>query len=288
VGIFYLIDESCLLQQSTDDILLGKVRSESSTHDRFVKSTAKGAFTIMHYAAQVEYTVAGFIAKNQDSFHPDLLNMLQGSENSFTAKIFDADLLGTTGGTGGGIAGGALAGPDTPAAADSPTPVTTNGAGHGHSPSKSIRSSTHIRTASQDLKPSATTTAPVAPVPSASDKVAMLRRQPTLASSAPTTPSTTRNPIASNESHADWTHKYLLYCFRGRTRERSPDRHEAERQHRRRLDGLTTDGVPCGKQPHDDHQCRQRRGPPQEGRHPYCGHAVQGLAREPDGDAGEL
>ena len=78
------MDESCLLQTSTEAILLDKIASSWKAHERLVKSTniKTNSFAVKHYAAEVVYQIAGFITKNQDSFHQDLTNCLKGSNNS--------------------------------------------------------------------------------------------------------------------------------------------------------------------------------------------------------------
>ena len=45
-------------------------------------------FIIKHYAGSVTYTVEGFIEKNTDNLHEDLLDLLKGSEQPVLSKVF--------------------------------------------------------------------------------------------------------------------------------------------------------------------------------------------------------
>jgi myosin V len=45
-------------------------------------------FIIKHFAGEVVYSVAGFIEKNNDSLHENLLDLLRDSENPFLRNLF--------------------------------------------------------------------------------------------------------------------------------------------------------------------------------------------------------
>lgn len=89
-GIFYLVDECCLLQNMTDALLLGKIRSEWGSHKCIQKPSQQNAqthFIIKHYAAAVEYSVTGFIAKNTDTFNTDMLACLRTSQQPLIKMV---------------------------------------------------------------------------------------------------------------------------------------------------------------------------------------------------------
>lgn len=80
-----------MLQNMTDTILLGKIRSEWGNHACFQKPTnqqmAQTHFVVKHFAAPVEYEIAGFISKNSDTFHGDMLNCLRASSSAFIRTV---------------------------------------------------------------------------------------------------------------------------------------------------------------------------------------------------------
>ena len=61
---------------------------------------AAEAFVVRHFAGDVCYLGEGWIEKNNDAVHPDLLSALGGSSNMLLALMFSSS--GATGGGGGG------------------------------------------------------------------------------------------------------------------------------------------------------------------------------------------
>jgi myosin heavy subunit len=48
---------------------------------------SNNAFTVVHYAHDVQYESEGFMDKNKDTVPDELLNLLQGSNSQFLAEI---------------------------------------------------------------------------------------------------------------------------------------------------------------------------------------------------------
>lgn len=55
-------------------------------------------FIIRHFAGDVAYGIAGFIEKNNDSLHEDLLDLLRTSENPFLKNLFSSEKTPNTAG----------------------------------------------------------------------------------------------------------------------------------------------------------------------------------------------
>ena len=89
-GIFYQLDEECKLPKGSDETFVAKL------HELHVKNTnyamkqrfAKIAFSVIHYAGEVSYTVAGFLEKNRDTVSDDVNNLFSTSKNSLLKKLF--------------------------------------------------------------------------------------------------------------------------------------------------------------------------------------------------------
>ena len=50
----------------------------------------QSSFTITHYAGKVTYDTEHFLPKNTDPLHPELLELMQGSESANLAELFGA------------------------------------------------------------------------------------------------------------------------------------------------------------------------------------------------------
>ena len=89
IGILALLDEECVMPKATDksfvDKLNGIWKGKSSKYEmpRF-----NGGFIIHHYAANVEYTVTGWLEKNKDPYNEGLANLLATSTVHIVAAMF--------------------------------------------------------------------------------------------------------------------------------------------------------------------------------------------------------
>lgn len=69
-------------QQATDQTYLDKINSHHDENDLYVKpKTERLEFSVQHYAAQVTYSVRGFIQKNKDMLRSDIVDLLCSSKN---------------------------------------------------------------------------------------------------------------------------------------------------------------------------------------------------------------
>ncbi|KCV69582.1 hypothetical protein H696_04004 [Fonticula alba] len=122
-GILSLLDEECLMPKSTDASLAIKLHTTHTNNEYISKPkigqgrkriTDREGFVIRHFAGEVTYEVAGFLAKNNDTLHDDLLGLLtRATENPFISGMFATQVADdptsaqlTTGGRFKSLAGG--------------------------------------------------------------------------------------------------------------------------------------------------------------------------------------
>eukprot|EP00051_Salpingoeca_urceolata_P021427 m.336285 g.336285 ORF g.336285 m.336285 type:complete len:1061 (+) comp19795_c1_seq2:302-3484(+) len=89
-GIMCLLDDVCATLHAqgdgADNKLLQKLSEAVGSHAHF--SSFSGGFTITHYAGQVSYDVDGFCERNRDVLFPDLITLMQSSEDPFLVSLF--------------------------------------------------------------------------------------------------------------------------------------------------------------------------------------------------------
>ncbi|EFJ25955.1 hypothetical protein SELMODRAFT_98074 [Selaginella moellendorffii] len=93
VGLITLLDEECSFPKATEASLALKL-SEHLKGNSCFKAERSPGFTINHYAGEVTYGTSGFLEKNRDLLHVDLLELLGSCEHDL-AKEFAAKLGGT-------------------------------------------------------------------------------------------------------------------------------------------------------------------------------------------------
>lgn len=79
------------MPKASDDTFLNKLVQNFSRHPSFSIPSGKGRerqFCVKHYAGPVNYSVPGFLAKNQDTLHPHLTTLLQKSSNEWIRDLF--------------------------------------------------------------------------------------------------------------------------------------------------------------------------------------------------------
>ncbi|KAG1058152.1 hypothetical protein G6F43_000039 [Rhizopus delemar] len=90
MGILSLLDEESRLPSGTDQGFCNKLYQTFKTdyQDYFKKPRfSNNAFTVAHYAHDVQYEAEGFLDKNKDTVPDELLNLLQNSQFTFLADI---------------------------------------------------------------------------------------------------------------------------------------------------------------------------------------------------------
>ncbi|KAI8639664.1 P-loop containing nucleoside triphosphate hydrolase protein [Parasitella parasitica] len=90
MGILSLLDEESRLPSGSDQGFCNKLYQNFNTtyQDYFKKPRfSNNAFVVAHYAHDVQYEAEGFMDKNKDTVPEELLNLLQGSKNSFMCDM---------------------------------------------------------------------------------------------------------------------------------------------------------------------------------------------------------
>lgn len=109
-GLLALLDEECIIPKGSDHSFCAKVHTThaSNAYLEAPKPSSQSkkklnkdeGFIVKHFAGEVCYTVSGFLDKNNDTLHDDLLQLLFQSKKPFMKEIFptvEDDDASTTG-----------------------------------------------------------------------------------------------------------------------------------------------------------------------------------------------
>lgn len=91
MSVFSLLNEESRLNRATDaQILRVRLEKELSENRKISwdKFSQEPHFTVAHYAGKVNYQIQGMVEKNKDPVPPELISMLQKSNNSLLHNIF--------------------------------------------------------------------------------------------------------------------------------------------------------------------------------------------------------
>ncbi|KAJ8347804.1 hypothetical protein SKAU_G00263930 [Synaphobranchus kaupii] len=94
MNIISLIDEESKFPKGTDATMLYKLNSQHKLNTHYIppKNTYETQFGIQHFAGVVHYETKGFLEKNRDSLHGDIIQLVHSSKNKFIKQIFQADV----------------------------------------------------------------------------------------------------------------------------------------------------------------------------------------------------
>ncbi|XP_068600827.1 unconventional myosin-VIIa-like [Brachionichthys hirsutus] len=94
MNIISLIDEESKFPKGTDATMLYKLNSQHKLHSNYLppKNSYETQFGIQHFAGVVHYETRGFLEKNRDSLHTDIIQLVHSSRNKFIKQIFQADV----------------------------------------------------------------------------------------------------------------------------------------------------------------------------------------------------
>jgi myosin-5 len=115
LGILPLLDEQAMLgRRASDENFIKKLHQTHIPQGKVPDGTeiyyskprfANDQFTIHHYAGQVTYNVTGFLEKNDDSLHSDLVSLMDSSKCEFLRKLYPVGDKKPAGGAAGGNMG---------------------------------------------------------------------------------------------------------------------------------------------------------------------------------------
>uniref|UniRef100_H2YRW8 Uncharacterized protein n=1 Tax=Ciona savignyi TaxID=51511 RepID=H2YRW8_CIOSA len=85
-----------ILALISEEAMFPRVRNLIRQHGKNIlfknpKNQFDETFGIEHFAGAVRYSCAGFLERNRDTFHRDLMNLIQGSKNKFLKLLFYQD-----------------------------------------------------------------------------------------------------------------------------------------------------------------------------------------------------
>ncbi|XP_062868377.1 unconventional myosin-VIIa isoform X2 [Trichomycterus rosablanca] len=94
MNIISLIDEESRFPKGTDATMLHKLNSQHKLSVNYIppKHSHESQFGIQHFAGVVHYETKGFLEKNRDSLHSDIIQLVHSSKNKFIKQIFQADV----------------------------------------------------------------------------------------------------------------------------------------------------------------------------------------------------
>ncbi|XP_028840305.1 unconventional myosin-VIIa-like isoform X2 [Denticeps clupeoides] len=94
MNIISLIDEESKFPKGTDATMLYKLNSQHKLNSNYIrpKNSHQTQFGIQHFAGVVHYETKGFLEKNRDSLHSDIIQLVHSSRNKFIKQIFQADV----------------------------------------------------------------------------------------------------------------------------------------------------------------------------------------------------
>ncbi|XP_023367723.1 unconventional myosin-VIIa [Otolemur garnettii] len=94
MNIISLIDEESKFPKGTDTTMLHKLNSQHKVNANYIppKNNHETQFGINHFAGIVYYETQGFLEKNRDTLHGDIIQLVHSSRNKFVKQIFQADV----------------------------------------------------------------------------------------------------------------------------------------------------------------------------------------------------
>ncbi|GMF09243.1 unnamed protein product [Phytophthora lilii] len=108
LGILPLLDEQGMLgRRASDENFIQKLHQTHLPKGKVPEGTtiyyskprfATDEFVVHHYAGEVTYNVVGFLEKNDDSLHNDLISLMDSSKCEFLRKLYPLAQAGATAG----------------------------------------------------------------------------------------------------------------------------------------------------------------------------------------------
>ncbi|XP_053561574.1 unconventional myosin-VIIa [Bombina bombina] len=94
MNIISLIDEESKFPKGTDTTMLNKLNTQHRFNTFYIppKNNYETQFGINHFAGIVYYETRGFLEKNRDTLHGDIIQLVHSSRNKFIKQIFQADV----------------------------------------------------------------------------------------------------------------------------------------------------------------------------------------------------
>lgn len=98
IGVFNIVDEESRFPGATDKSLIEKLNKNFKASAYFTATKSSTLqFTVVHYAGDIRYDVAGWIAKNRDVLTPSVISILRESSNELVRELFSTSQTKTGG-----------------------------------------------------------------------------------------------------------------------------------------------------------------------------------------------
>ncbi|XP_053556080.1 unconventional myosin-Vb-like [Bombina bombina] len=92
LGILDLLDEECKMPNGSDRSWALKLYDRHSQTPHFLKPPlSRLAFTVRHFADEVQYSCSGFLEKNRDSIYEEPIKILRASKCKLVSELFQED-----------------------------------------------------------------------------------------------------------------------------------------------------------------------------------------------------
>ena len=90
MGVFTLLDEDCLMPNSTDKSFVEKLVANHKDSPIFKKPPRSNEyqFNIKHYAGVVTYNSSQWIQKNSDPLNENIVELLKASSDPFVKSLW--------------------------------------------------------------------------------------------------------------------------------------------------------------------------------------------------------
>nr|CAB3264162.1 unconventional myosin-VIIa-like [Phallusia mammillata] len=97
MNLIAIINEEAVFPRGTDRTMLDKMIRQHGNNQLFLQPKNKfdDTFGIEHFAGPVRYNCNGFLERNRDTFHGDLISLIQSSKNKFLKLLFQNDMKGS-------------------------------------------------------------------------------------------------------------------------------------------------------------------------------------------------
>ncbi|OLL25620.1 Myosin type-2 heavy chain 2 [Neolecta irregularis DAH-3] len=94
VGVLSCLDEDCVMPKATDKSFTDKLNNLwNDKSPKFRGLKLRQGFTIVHYAAAVDYDTSGWLDKNKDPLNENICRLLADSHDSHVASLFNDYVL---------------------------------------------------------------------------------------------------------------------------------------------------------------------------------------------------
>lgn len=88
MSLFSLLDEECLFPKGTDITFVEKIATSKHPNLFLDKKKVATEFAILHYAGKVTYNSKGFLDKNKETIHEDLLLLMKQCQFTLFQQLF--------------------------------------------------------------------------------------------------------------------------------------------------------------------------------------------------------